>query len=85
MFVGGLTLVFINPIRDYFVKRSADKLSLENYTVEQIKENKQQENDVDFEFEAVQSLMFYVHKHLLKITQSSAALWCLALTWKYLF
>lgn len=56
MFVGGLTLVFINPIRDYFVKRSADKLSLENYTVEQIKENEQQENDVDFEFEAVQSL-----------------------------
>lgn len=56
LFVVGLTLVFINPIRDYFVKRSADKLSLEHYTAEQIKENEQQKNDVDFEFEAVQSL-----------------------------
>lgn len=36
LFVVGLMLVFINPIRDYFVKRSADKLSLNHYTAEQL-------------------------------------------------
>lgn len=55
LFIVGLTLIFINPIRDALLKRSAKELSLEHYTAEQLKENEQQQ-DVDFTFEAVQSL-----------------------------
>lgn len=37
LFIVGLTLIFINPIRDALLKRSAKELSLEHYTAEQLK------------------------------------------------
>ena len=52
MLVVGLLLMFINPIQSLLIQRSSTKQL--DVTVEQIKENEQQE--ASFDFEAVQSL-----------------------------
>lgn len=57
LFLVGLALVFINPIEDFLLKRSAKQLDISNYSTEQLQQNNDKEvADADFEFEEVQSL-----------------------------
>lgn len=50
----GIGLIFYNQIQSFLVSHSSEQLAIENYTVEEIQINLEQE--VSFEFEEVQSL-----------------------------
>lgn len=57
IFILGLTLVFIDPIQDFIIERSGEKLNVTQLTPKKIQANENIDNDtVDFSFEEVQTL-----------------------------